>query len=176
MRNFLIYLGLFLVAVVATQLFVLDSVRVSIYFSPLAYIAFVALLPVGMRPVVVLLLGFATGVFVDFFEGTGGVHTAAATLTAYTRRWMMIATMGSETVAEETSMPSAVSLGWGRFVRYVALLSAVHCAVCFSLEALTFAGYLHVLIKSAVSGTFTLLAVLAISLLFTAGPNNKRGG
>lgn len=175
MRNFLTYLGLFLVAVVAVQLFVLDSIRVSIYFSPLAYIAFVALLPVGMRPVAVLLLGFATGVFIDLFEGTGGAHTVATLLTAYTRRWIMIATMGHETVDEETAMPSIRSLDTGRFMRYAALIVVFHCLAYFTLEALTFANYHLVLMKIAVSGVFTLLAVLAISLLFTVKPNNKRG-
>ncbi len=174
MRGFLTYLLLFVVAVVVAQLFVLDSIRVSIYFSPLAYIAFVALLPVGMRPVAVLLLGFATGMFVDFFEGTGGAHTAATVLTAYSRRWMMIVTMGREMAEEETVMPSIRSLGSWRFLRYVAFLTCFHCVVYFSLEALTFAGYLPVLVKSAVSGAFTLLAVLAISLLFTVKPY-KRG-
>ncbi len=175
MRGFLTYLLLFIVAVVVTQLFVLDSIRVSIYFSPLAYIAFVALLPVGMRPVAVLLLGFATGVFIDFFEGTGGAHTAATVLTAYSRRWMMIATLGRETVDEETAMPSTRSLGSGRFMRYAALVSGFHSVVFFSLEALSLANYLSVLLKSVVSGVFTLLSVLAISLLFTVKAHNKRG-
>ncbi len=175
MRGFLTYLVLFVVAVVLAQLFVLDSIRVSIYFSPLAYIAFVALLPMNMRPVAVLLLGFATGVFIDFFEGTGGAHTAATVLTAYSRRWIMIATMGHDTVDEETAMPSIRSLGWGRFMRYAAFLVGFHCVVYFLLEALTFANYLPVMVKSAVSAVFTMLAVLAISLLFTVKPHNKRG-
>ena len=84
MRNFLTYLGLFIVAVVVMQFFVFDSIRVSIYFCPLAYIAFVALLPLNMKPVAMVLLGFATGVAVDFFEGTGGLHTAARVNTPLT--------------------------------------------------------------------------------------------
>ncbi len=174
MRGFLTYLGVFVVAVVVAQLFVFDSVKVSIYFSPLVYIAFVALLPVGMRPVAVLLLGFATGMFVDFFEGTGGAHTAATLLTAYSRRWMMIATLGRDTVDEDTGMPSIALLGGKRFMRYAALLTGVHCLAYFSLEALTWTNYNLVVVKSAVSGVFTLLAVWAVSLLFTV-KSHKRG-
>lgn len=167
MRGFLTYAGLFVVAVVAAQLFVFDSMRVSIYFSPLAYIAFVALLPVSMRPAAVVMLGFVTGVFVDFFEGTGGAHTAATLVTAYTRRWMMLITMGRDTVEVETAMPSIKLLGRAKFLRYATLLSVVHCLVFFSLEALTWTNYHLVLVKTAVSGVFTLLAVWAIALLFT---------
>jgi membrane-associated HD superfamily phosphohydrolase len=167
MRTFLTYAALFIVAVVMAQIFVFDSIRVSVYFSPLAYIAFVALLPVGARPVAVLLLGFATGLFVDFFEGTGGAHTAATLITAYLRRWMMILTMGRETVEEEKAMPSAKLLGGMKFLRYAALVAGFHCLVYFSLEALTWNNYGLVLVKSLVSGAFTLLAVWACSLLFT---------
>jgi hypothetical protein len=157
---------MFIVAMVA-KLFVFDSIRVSIWFCPLAYIAFVALLPIGARPVAVLLLGFLTGVLVDFFEGTAGAHTAATLLTAYTRRWMMVIVWGRETVEEENAMPSIGLLGRVKFLRYVALIAGVHCLIYFSLEALTWTNYHLVLIKSAVSGLFTMLAVWACSLLFT---------
>ncbi len=162
------YFGLFIVTVVVMQLFVFDSIRVSIYFCPLPYIAFVALLPIGMRPLAVLLAGFATGLAIDFFEGTGGMHTAATLVTAYVRRWMMIATLGRETVVEESAMPSIKLLGSAKFLRYAALLAGVHCVVCFSLEALTWTNFHLVLVKTAVSGLFTLTAVWACSLLFTA--------
>ncbi len=126
---------------VVAQIFVLNSVRVSIYFSPLVYITFVALLPVNTRPVAVLLLGFATGAFVDFFEGTSGAHTAATLLAAYLRRWIMIVTFGRETVEEETGMPSTHMPGRAKFLRYTALLVGIHSLAFFSLEALTWTNY-----------------------------------
>jgi hypothetical protein len=160
-------LGLFVVAVVVAQIFVFDSIRVSVYVSPPVYIAFVALLPIGVRPVAVLLLGFATGVFVDLFEGTAGAHTAATLLTAYSRRWMMAVTLGRDAVESETAMPSTKLLGAGKFLRYAVLLSIFHCVVYFSVEALTWTNYGLVLVKSLVSGVFTALAVWVCSMLFT---------
>lgn len=162
----MIYTGLFLVAVVA-QLFIFDSIRVSIWFCPPVYIAFVALLPMNMRPVAVLLLGFTMGVFIDFFEGTGGIHTAATLFTAYARRWLMIVTLGRDVVDEDALMPSVKALGAAKFVRYVALLAGLHCLAYFSLEALTWTNYHLVLLKTLVSGVFTLLAVWMCSMLFT---------
>uniref|UniRef100_S0DF06 Putative rod shape-determining protein MreD n=1 Tax=termite gut metagenome TaxID=433724 RepID=S0DF06_9ZZZZ len=173
MRNFLIYVGVFVVAAVLIQLFVLDSVRLSIFFSPLAYIAFIVLLPMSARPVAVLLLGFATGVFMDFFEGTGGLHTAATLFTAYTRRRVMILMLGRESVEQEGVMPSVKSLGTGKFLRYAGAVVAIHCLLYFTLEALSWKNYHLVLLKTAVSGTFTLLAVWAVSLLFTIRMQKK---
>ncbi|MDR1671234.1 MAG: rod shape-determining protein MreD [Alistipes sp.] len=166
-------MGLFIVAVVVAQLFVFDSIRVSIWFSPLAYIAFVALLPIATRPVAVLLLGFLTGLFIDFFEGTGGVHTAAALVTAYMRPWIMAITLGRETVEVETAMPSIKLLGRAKFLRYTALLTLVHCLAFFSLEALTWENYYLVLVRVAVSAVFTLLSVWMLSMLFTVKKHKR---
>jgi hypothetical protein len=159
---------LFAVAMVA-QFFVLDSMRVSVWFNPLACVAFVALLPVGTRPLAMMAWGLATGAFVDFMEGTAGIHAAATLFTAYTRRWTMRATLGRDAVEEAVGMPSVKLLGRKKFLRYAVLLAALHCLVYFSLEALTWRNYHLVALKTAVSGAFTFAAVWALSLLFTGG-------
>jgi hypothetical protein len=161
------------VAAVVLQLFVFDSMRLSIYFSPLAYVGFVLLLPVNARPLTMLLLGFATGVFVDVFEGTAGLHTAVTLWTAFSRRWVMLLTLGRETVEEQTAMPSAKLLGGAKFLRYVALAVAVHAMLCFSLEAETWGNYGQVATKALVSGAVTVWAVWATSLVFTIKTRKK---
>jgi hypothetical protein len=166
-------MALFIVAVVVAQLFVFDSIRVSTWFSPLPYIAFLVLLPVGMNPLGVLLLGFLSGAFIDFFEGTGGLHTSAVLVTAYMRPWIMGITLGRETVEVETAMPSTKLLGQAKFIRYTVLVVLVHCLVFFSLEALTWTNYHLVLMRVAVSAVFTLFAVWMLSLLFTVKKHKR---
>jgi hypothetical protein len=80
---------------------------------------------------------------------------------------MMVVTLGRDTVAEENSMPSTRLPGRGKFLRYAALVAWFHCVVFFSIEALTWTNYHLVLIKSAVGGVFTMLAIWACSSLFT---------
>jgi hypothetical protein len=174
MRNFLIYAGLFVVAIVA-QLFVFDSIRVSIWFNPLVYIAFIALLPVGTNPVWVVLLGLLSGLFMDFFEGTAGLHTAATLFTAVMRRRIMKLSLGAETVNVETAMPSAKLLGQSKFLRYMAAVVVFHCIVFFSLEALTWTNYHLVLVKAGISAIFTMLATWGLALLFTVQKQKRLG-
>ncbi len=167
------YVGVFVVAVVLLQLFVLDSMRFGVWFNPLVYIAFVVLLPMNAKPVAVLLLGFATGVFVDFFEGTAGLATAVTLFTAWMRRPVMLLTLGRETVEEEGAMPSPKSLGTAKFFRYAALVVGIHCLLYFSLEALSWTNYVLVVVKTLASGIVTLGAVWATSLLFTIKSRRK---
>lgn len=161
------YSGVFVVAAVLLQLFVFDSMRLSIYFNPLPYIAFVLLLPMKAKPLAVLLLGFATGVFVDMFEGTAGLHTVVTLIAAYTRRYMMIVTLGRENVEEEGAMPSPKSVGVEKFARYISLAAFTHSLLFFCFEGLTWHNMPQVLLKTVVSGSVTLLAVWMTALLFT---------
>jgi hypothetical protein len=167
MRKFFKYLGVFIVAVVVMQLIIFDSMHPWIYFAPLAYAAFIVLLPLGTRPISMLVLGAMTGIFVDFFEGTGGLHTAATLVTAYMRTWVLSLTLGRETVEVETSMPSIKQLGRGKFLRYTALVTVLHCLVFFSLEALSWTNFQWVLVRTFVNATITLLAVWMLEMLFT---------
>lgn len=173
MRRALTYFGVFVVTVILLQLFVFDSMRLSIYFSPLVYIGFVVLLPVNAKPVAMLLLGFMTGALVDIFEGTGGLHTAVTLWTAFSRRWWMFVTLGRDTVEEETVMPSVKSVGRKKFLRYITVVVGIHCLLCFSLEALTWTNYVQVLIKTFVSGAVTIGAVWVSSLIFTVKTRKK---
>lgn len=171
MRNTLIYILLFWVAA-ALQLFVFDPMRGWIYFSPLVYIAFVVLLPMNAKPVAVLLLGLLMGVFMDFFSGTAGLHTIATLFTAYIRKFVMVFTLGKESV-EEGGMPSVKSLGPAKFMRYASLVVGIHCLLYFTVESLSWNYYYVVLLKTAVSGMVTLLGVWLISLLFTSRSRKK---
>ncbi len=167
------YLGVWLVAAVVMQLFLLDSVRLGVWFAPMAYVAFVVLLPVNTKPVVVLLLGFLLGAFMDVFEGTQGLHTAATLVTAYTRQWVMRLTIGKEAVEEETGMPSVKLLGGVKFLRYVTMAVAVQCVVFFALEALDWGEWVEVAAKVGVSGAVTVGAVWAVAEVFTARTRKK---
>ncbi len=160
-------MGVFVTAAVLLQLFLLDSMRLGVYFAPLAYVAFIVLLPVNTKPLAMLFLGFALGAFMDFFEGTAGLHTATTLLTAYLRRPEMTMILGKDVVGQENVMPSVKSLGGGKFFRFVALAVGVHCLVFFTLESLSWENYHLVLLKTAVSGVVTLFAVWAVSMLFT---------
>ena len=171
MRNALTYIGLFLTAIVL-QLFVFDPMHVWMYMNPLVYAAFIILLPVNVLPVVVLLLGLATGVVMDFFTGMGGLHTVVMLFTAYIRQFVMIFTLGKEYTGEG-GMPSVKSFGAGKFFRYISVMVAVHCLLYFTLESLTWKYYYIVVLKTVVSGAVTLLFVWLISLLFTVKTRKK---
>lgn len=165
------YLLLFLVAVV-TQLFLFDSVNLGPYINPLVYITFIVLLPMNTHPFAMLMMGFATGVFMDAFTGAAGLHTIATLFTSYTRPFILNIIVGKEYVVEG-GVPSVKSIGTVKFLRYASIVVFLQCIIFFTLEAMNWHYFYLVLLKIALSGGITLLFVWLTSLLFTARERKK---
>ena len=63
------YIVLFVLTLIV-QVFLLDSLAISIYFAPMIYLAFLLLLPLDTAHVKLLLAGLATGWLMDYTMGT----------------------------------------------------------------------------------------------------------
>lgn len=68
------------------QLLVINNIELSTYVNPYIYILFILSLPVSMKPWMVVLLSFFTGMVMDTFSSTPGLHMAATGLMGYLRK------------------------------------------------------------------------------------------
>lgn len=153
-------------AVVLLQVFLFDNLSISIYINPLIYIAFIALLPMGTPPALLLLAGLATGVTMDWAMGAAGENTIATLLIAFIRPWVLHIIHGRENV-REGGVPSAARLGTSKFVLYLVVLVAVHNTVFFFLETLSWAHAVHTLLRIVLSGAVSVFFIWLIAQVFT---------
>ena len=154
------YLGLF-AATVLLQVFLFDNLSISVYLNPLVYIAFLILLPFETLPVVLL------GVTMDFAMGAAGINTIATLLVAFLRPTLAGLTCGREN-AREGGIPSSGRLGERVFINYVVVLTLLHHAVFFLLEALSWEHVLHTVVRIVVSSVVTVAFVWIAARIFTA--------
>lgn len=160
------YLALFAVTTLL-QVFLFDNLSISIYLDPLVYVAFVALLPIDAKPVVVLLGGLAMGVAMDCTMGAAGVNTIATLLIAFLRPTLLGLFLGRDD-ARESGIPSPGRLGRRAFVEYLVVLVFIHHAVFFALEALSWSHLLHTLLRVALSSAVSVVFIWLIARIFTA--------
>ena len=76
---------------------------------------------------------------------------------------ILIPQEGAETNYEE---PSFRSMGFASYFIYAAVLTLVHHASLFLLEALQFAGFFYFIIKTLLSVAISLLILLIVEFLF----------
>ena len=153
------YFGLFAAAVLL-QVFLFDNLSISVYFNPLVYIVFIALLPLETLPVAVLGAGLALGVTMDCVMGAAGINTIATLLIAFLRPTLIGMLYGREN--------ASARFGERIFVGYLVALTLIHHAVFFSLEALSWIHLPHTLLRIAVSSAVSVGFIWIIARIFTA--------
>jgi len=174
MYRIVTYSSLFLVTVLL-QVFLFDNLSVSIYLNPLIYVAFIVLLPVDTAPVTVLLAGLAMGVTLDFLMGAAGqgiwilprLQHADIMIRLQQKH---IAPRQPDEIHRVPVQHGGAYLGHGPLRRLRAGEScvAVHHAVFFSLEALSWSHIVRTVLRIVASGSVTVAAVWLLGRIFTA--------
>ena len=118
------------IALVATQLLVLNKIQFSGYFNPYIYILFILLLPLKTPPVTMLITGFALGFIIDLYTGIMGIHAAATLFISFFRNRIIRVTTGL-TPDDLITQPGLRDLGSFRFIYYAGLMALIHHLILF---------------------------------------------
>ena len=132
--------------------------------TPFTYILFLMLLPFGTPNIVLYLIAFGTGLTLDGFYDTLGVHTAACVALAFVRILFISVTVSRENFDEPE--PSLGNMGFRWFSLYALLCTFAHHIVLFLLEAFKFSELSYTLLRCLLSGIFTLFTILLVELIF----------
>ena len=128
------------------------------------YIAFILLLPIEVGGITAMLLGFASGLLVDAFYNTFGIHAAASVFIMFIRqRWLTFLTPRGGYDIGTASTPQALGLRW--FVTYAFPLIFIHHALIFFIEVADFQLFSFTLAKILASAIFTLIMVTIIQYI-----------
>jgi hypothetical protein len=149
------------------QVFVLNQIPPLHHLvNPYIYFVFVLWLPFDIGRRMLMLLALFVGLTLDFFTKTPGLHAAACVFIAYIRPFiinLLIPQQGAENNYQE---PSISSLGFAPYALYVTLLTFLHHAVLFFLEALQFGALWYVFGKTFLSLGISLVLILLTELMF----------
>ncbi|SFE90971.1 rod shape-determining protein MreD [Sunxiuqinia elliptica] len=155
-----------LVVLVLLQVLLLNNIQFSGYINPYMYVLFILLLPFETPRYLLLLLGFFLGLLVDIFSNTPGFHASATTFLAFLRPYTISLISPRDTI-EVNTPPRLKFMGIGWFLRYTLILVLAHHLFLFFVEAFTFNGFIHTLIRSLLSAAFTsILIIISQFLIF----------
>ena len=130
------------------------------------YLGFLLFLPLGTPVVVQLLLAFGTGLTMDIFYDTGGLHAAAAVLMVFVRP-AVLRLLRPRDGYDAADAVNVHYMGPAWFLTYLGVLVLVHHLAFFLLELGSFRHLGFTLEKVGVSWAFTSVALVIVQLLFS---------
>lgn len=149
------------------QVLVLNQMNLGGYINPYVYVLFIILLPVQINKSTLLLLAFLTGLTIDLFGNTLGLHASATVLLAYARPGILRLFFQNLEFSEEEE-PNISKLKPGGFLKYTLVLVFIHHSALFFLEVFTFQGLLSTLFRIALSTIISSLMIMTLTLLFAS--------
>ena len=152
---------------ILVQVYVLDKIYLHRLVTPYIYFLFILWLPFRMGRTPLMCIAFALGFALDSFRHHPGFHTAACVLIAYLRPFLinlLIPQEGADTNYEEPSFKSMG--GMLPYLIYTGVLTLVHHAWLFLLEAWQFGNIWYFLGKTLLSTAISLLLIVITELLF----------
>ena len=149
------------------QAFILNKVpNLHRFVVPYIYYLFILWLPFSTPRLTLLALGFITGLALDYFKMTPGLHTAACVLIAYVRPFIITLLSPKEATEYTFREPSPKAMGWSSYLVYALILTFLHHLYLTILEWLDFGSLLEMLIKVLATTAISMLLIVTVEVLF----------
>jgi len=152
---------------ILVQVYVLFKVpHLHRFITPYVYYLFILWLPFSISRVWLLVIGFLTGLSLDYFTQTPGLHAAACILIAYIRPFIINILLPKDSTEFNYREPSPRTLGWTPYGIYVLILTIFHHGYMLFLEWLSFGTLFTFLLKLVASTAISMLLIFTTELLF----------
>lgn len=134
---------------------------IHVLLYPLAILA----LPIRTPKWLVLILGVVTGLIVDMFYDSPGVHASALVFTAYMRTIVikLLEPFGGYNVEDS---PTLRTMGSGWYMTYAAVMMFIHIFFYFSVEAFSFVFIFEIMMNTIFSFVVSILIIFILQITF----------
>ncbi|MDR0940870.1 MAG: hypothetical protein LBM68_01450, partial [Bacteroidales bacterium] len=151
----------------AVQILILNNINILIFgnSTPYLYVMFFLMLPFETNRTLLLLLGFAGGLLIDFSLNCPGVHASASLVLCYVRPFIL-KSMSPRQGYDINSQPSIADYGLRWFLRYAFLCVVIHHLVMFFNLSFSFDYSFFMLVKALLNIVVTLALILLCQYFF----------
>ena len=161
MINSILRFGLIFILLILFQVLLFNNIQFSGYVNPYVYIMFILLLPIEIPAWLLLLLSFFTGLIIDFFSGSPGMHTFATVLAGFVRPYVL-RLVSPRDGYESGPDPSMMIYGFRWFMTYALLIVLIHHFALFYIEVFRFADFFRTMLRVLLSTVFSMTFILLI--------------
>ena len=158
--NIVRFIGLILI-----QVLIMNKINFYGFLNPYIYILFILLLPFETPGWLLLLLSFGTGLSVDIFSGTLGLHAASTVFLGFMRP-VIIKFVGEKPEYDVTTQPKLEQMGLKWFIAYALLMIFAHHLFLNILDVFSFGEFWQTLLRVIISSLATFVFILLFEYIF----------
>lgn len=137
------------------------------------YPLFILLLPISTPTTFLMVFAFFTGLTMDAFMNTGGIHAMACVAMAFSRRRVLAFLLPQRLSEYQNATPGPKIMSWGSFLAYSAILMLLHNLIYTLVEVWALQSSWYYLAKTGITFLTSMLFVVIYLLLFTKSVNSK---
>lgn len=172
MDNKVLNIALRWLLILAVDIFILSKLQISVLLHPHIYMLTIILMPVRTTKAVLLIFAFFTGLVMDIFLMTGGLHAASLTFMAFIRILVLRAFISPEDI-DANITPTLSTIGNQPAIIYNVILIGLHLLFYFVLEIFRFSSLFLILSKLLVSLSVCLILALTIQYTLIKAPRKN---
>lgn len=151
------------VPLILLQVVVLNNINFTGYLNPMLYVLILLSLPIETSRGLMMIIGLLTGLMIDIFTRTPGLHMGACVLMGFIRP-SVLQYMAPRDGYEFGVKANVNDFGFVRYSAYAAVLIFLHHSYLFYAEAFTVEGFFNTLLKVVLSSSFTFVMIMSFQL------------
>ncbi len=169
----IIYQFLRFLFLVGIQVLILNHIQWNGFVNPYVYVLFILLLPVETPKWLLLIVAFFTGLVIDMFGSSGGMHAAATVFMAFARPGVLRLIAPRDGYETEMKLTPQV-MGFNWFITYLSIMILLHHLMCFYLEVFRFSEFFITFFKAILNSAITIVLIIISEYLFGQSRKNAR--
>ena len=154
------------VLLLMAQVLIFSNINFSSFVNPYVFPLFVLLLPFETPRLLLLIIGLLSGLALDVFLGSMGMHAAACLAVGYMRPFLISVITPKGTEFEISPNIHSQGLPW--FMFYTGLTMFIYLTLYFIVEAATFFNFFLLFVKIIMSTVVSVLFMIVFQYLFSA--------
>ncbi len=147
------------------QVFIVGKLNINPLIQPNILLLFFLTLPIDLKPVPTLLIGFAGGILLDMFNNSAGFNSTALLIMSYARIYY-VRSFARIDIFESGVEPGLSTVGYRWFIIYSAVMVSVYHLVYAFIESFSFRYIPENILSALLSGTVSLGLILLFQILF----------
>ncbi len=161
------------VFIIGIQVLFLNHIQWNGYVNPYVYVSFILLLPVEIPSLILLFIALFTGLTIDMFGNSGGIHAAATVFMAFLRPGVLKLIAPRDGYETEARLAPQV-MGFTWFLSYLFIMVFIHHLLYFYLEVFRLGEFFITFFKSFINALITITIIVLGEYLFGQSKGNAR--